>query len=210
MKKGLAAVFALFLLVAAPRPADAQGSSSRGVPATQPRARSIPRRTVPARVRSLLERSADEIMEERPEVSDEILYDDMEVVQDAMPDIRRVFKRRGQSDGAAEAFTLTGWKRLRVERLAPAERMPVKLLIEYVVRLGTLVIKSTPAGARIEVDGKASGVTENVIYPSAGSYRVRLTMDGYEPAEEMCSVAEGQVTQVNKRLKPLPRRKIRP
>lgn len=216
MSRWLAAAFVLVVVLLSAAPgALAQNDSGRRSRRAMPRAdarRTTSRaaaRRVTRRLRTPLEISADEIMAERPEVSDETIYDDMEVVQDALPDINRIFRRRGQGETVAQAYTLAGWKKLRVERLGPAERMSIELLTGYVVRLGTLVIKSTPTGASIELDGKNSGVTENVIYSSSGSYRVRLTLDGYESVEETCSVTEGQMTEVNKKLKPLPRRRSR-
>ncbi|HWS85426.1 MAG TPA: PEGA domain-containing protein [Pyrinomonadaceae bacterium] len=214
MKKSLALVFTLTLLLSAPPAADSQGGSPRykRVPPRPPR--TSPRRTASPRVRTPMELYGEEIMRERPEVSSDTIYDDMEVIEYALPGIKHVFGRRGQGGITAQAYTLAGWKQLRVGRLRPDERLTIELLTSYVTRLGTLVIRSTPAGAKIELDGTPSGITENILYPSPGNYRVRLSLEGFEPVEEVCSVAEGQMTEVNKKLKPRPkpspRRKTRP
>jgi hypothetical protein len=207
MSRILTLVLALLALTAPPT-ANAQ-KRGRRIPPT-PSKKSMP----PAhyRVRSLMEMSAEEIKEARPEISDDTLDDDMDVIVYALPDITRAFNGRGQSDRAARDFTLAGWRQLRVERLGTTERLSRQLLVRYVVGLGTLVIRSTPAGAAIELDGKKAGLTEVVMYPSSGTYRIRLSMDGYESVEEACSVSEGQMTEFNRKLKPLKpgRAKTRP
>ena len=161
-----------------------------------------------ARVRSPVEASAEEIRDRHPDIPYEVLFRDMKAVQVSIPAIEFIFTERGQSDKEAERATLFGWKQLRGEKLEKTAGLSPQQLINYVVGLGTLVIRSTPAGAAIELDGKAQAdPTEMVTYTSSGTYRIRLSMNGYEPVEDVCSVTEGKVTEFNRKLKPLPKKK---
>jgi hypothetical protein len=49
---------------------------------------------------------------------------------------------------------------------------------------GRLLVRSTPAGARVAIDGRDYGLTPAAVRDlTRGTYRVRVTRDGYAPAE---------------------------
>jgi hypothetical protein len=170
-----------------------------------------PAKTAATRARSPLESSAEEIKDSHPDIPYDVLFQDMKAVQASMPAIEYIFAERGQSDGEAERATLFGWKQLRGEKLALTARLSPEELINYVIALGTLVIRSTPAGAVVELNGKAqAGRTAMVTYAAPGTYRVRLSLRGYEPVEDVCSVTEWKMTEFNKKLKPLSKKKKQP
>jgi hypothetical protein len=59
--------------------------------------------------------------------------------------------------------------------------------------LGSLVVRSTPAGARVFVDGREYGRTPVTIGSlSRGSHSVRVARDGYVAAEQRLTITAGQ------------------
>lgn len=182
--------------------------SQRGYP-TRPRhprpAKDVSRRPAAP---SPIAMSASEIRGERPEVAYNVLSDDAEVVRASLPDIRRIFARRGFDYRESDSATLYGWKQLRLRWLEPTAALSSGQLINYVSGLGKLVVKSTPAGATIELDGtRFTEKTEAVMWPSAGTYRIKLSLNGYEPVEDTCVVEEGKPTRFERKLKPVKKKK---
>jgi hypothetical protein len=70
---------------------------------------------------------------------------------------------------------------------------------------GSIFLNSTPAGARVLLDGTAAGFTpvvlENV---TAGNHTVALEKDGYAPVTRQVSPAAGLRVQVDAILEPVP------
>jgi hypothetical protein len=63
---------------------------------------------------------------------------------------------------------------------------------------GMLSIKTTPAGATIIHNGKASPVQTPIRVPmDPGSYTVRLRLDGYKDSQQTFTIAEGKTTDLN-------------
>jgi hypothetical protein len=59
-----------------------------------------------------------------------------------------------------------------------------------------LLVRSTPAGARVTVDGRDAGVTPATVRNLAdGSHRVRITRDGYAPEERRILISRGRPSQ---------------
>ena len=74
---------------------------------------------------------------------------------------------------------------------------------EAVTPTGIALIESTPAGARVYIDGRDSGRrTPARITLPVGQYRVSLYRDGYAPSDSPVRVVEGQVKVVNPTLEP--------
>lgn len=71
-------------------------------------------------------------------------------------------------------------------------------------KTGSLDIKSTPDGAKIFLDGVDSGFVTNATISdlAAGSYVVKLTLDGYRDFEKTYTVTAGQKTTAEKTLEP--------
>ena len=61
---------------------------------------------------------------------------------------------------------------------------------------GRILVRSTPAGARVVVDGRDYGPSPVAVRDLAtGSHRVRVTQDGYLPVERRVSVTASQPAQ---------------
>jgi hypothetical protein len=57
-------------------------------------------------------------------------------------------------------------------------------------------VRSTPAGARVDVDGRDYGVTPVAVRELAsGTHRIRLTHDGYAPAERRVLITASRPAQ---------------
>jgi hypothetical protein len=67
---------------------------------------------------------------------------------------------------------------------------------------GTLILRSTPPGARVSVDGSPVGVTETryTVYP--GVHQVRLELEGYEPGASEVNLAADETKVVAVELVP--------
>jgi PEGA domain len=83
---------------------------------------------------------------------------------------------------------------------APVSRAPVA---------GPLLIKSTPAGGQVFLDGKPVGTTNaegQLELPQLplGEHTVRLTLAGYEDYAQTINLLAGQTTSISPTLKPLP------
>jgi hypothetical protein len=75
--------------------------------------------------------------------------------------------------------------------------------------VGALLIKSTPAGAQVFVDGKPVGTTNaegalELPELPLGERKIRLTLSGYEDYEQTTSLLAGQLASVTATLKPVP------
>jgi eukaryotic-like serine/threonine-protein kinase len=72
--------------------------------------------------------------------------------------------------------------------------------------IGRLLVRSTPGGARVFVDGRAHGVTPAELRDFApGTYKVRVMRDGYEAAERRVTLTSSRpVETVNVTLTHLP------
>jgi serine/threonine-protein kinase len=63
---------------------------------------------------------------------------------------------------------------------------------------GVLVIRTTPGGATVMHNGKATqGVTPLRVPMDAGNYTVTLHLDGYKNAQQTFNIATGKTTEVN-------------
>ena len=68
---------------------------------------------------------------------------------------------------------------------------------------GMLNLKTTPPGALVFHNGKASGKLTPIKWPiEPGSYKVTIKLDGYEPSHQEFTITEGKVTNMNVTLEP--------
>jgi len=152
----------------------------------------------------------NEIQEERPEISNETLLEDAGAVQASLPAINYTYAKMKLDSQVAEKAALFAWKHLRLGPLAPTAALTPSNLIDFVIGRGVLVIKSIPTGAMVELDGAVlEEPTEAVQFPSPGTYRIRLTLAGYEPVEENCQVSKDKKTEFIKTLNPIPKKKAK-
>ena len=158
-----------------------------------------------------LEESAEEIKAALPQITDDILFQDSEVVRESLPTIQSIYSRRGFSNADANSAALYGWRQLRTTQLEPTAALSSEVLINHVSGFGKLIIRSKPIGAIVVLDGhKLPEKTEAVAWPSAGTSRIKLTMNGYQPVEETCAIEEGKPTLFQRNLKPLKRKPVKP
>jgi PEGA domain-containing protein/protein kinase-like protein len=80
---------------------------------------------------------------------------------------------------------------------APAAERPVpRPQPPAAASVGHLLVRSTPAGARVSVDGKDAGVTPSVVRDLApGSHRVRVSRDGFTAVERKVVITRNQPSQ---------------
>jgi predicted Ser/Thr protein kinase len=93
------------------------------------------------------------------------------------------------------AANLDGYRRaLRV--LETAKEHEVVLTLEK--SMGTLAVKSTPAGATISIDGKDQGrTTPAMLQLPAGKYKLRVSKEGVSPYTEDVEVKDSVITNVD-------------
>ena len=152
----------------------------------------------------VLSPTAAEIKKDRDEISTTMLVMDEGVVRSSLPDIEKAFSRRGLTEDDAKRASNYGWWELRAFKLSPDELLTPTVFVQYVTGLGMLVIRSNPAGARIEIDGTAQPRrTEYIAWPSTGEHRVKLVLDGYVTIDETCTITEEEATSFERVLTPI-------
>jgi len=78
-------------------------------------------------------------------------------------------------------------------------REDIKTLVDSLIKSAkatllpaTLVVRSTPSGARVTVDDEVVGTTELDVGIYAGTHTLRVEKDGYEPEVRTISVGDGE------------------
>jgi hypothetical protein len=78
----------------------------------------------------------------------------------------------------------------------PPARLKTETTVETTTHPGHLLVRSTPAGARVTVDGKDAGVTPSVVRElAAGAHRVRVARDGYTAVERRIVITSARPAQ---------------
>ncbi len=88
---------------------------------------------------------------------------------------------------------------MRGRETPAASVVPVAKEIEEpapAVTTGTLEIKSTPAGAAVQIDGAPSGTTPIIVTLDPGRHRIQLELDGYVAIESQEEVRVAERTSV--------------
>lgn len=89
--------------------------------------------------------------------------------------------------------------------LAVADRTPVVCTRKMMLDSGTVVFGSSPAGARITVNGRPEGFTPaRVPGVAKGSATVVFEKDGYKPARRTFKIDAGEEIEIFEDLAPLP------
>jgi hypothetical protein len=184
-----------------PQPREPERRQSRGTPANAKAKKAAGDRDS---LSPSLYAAAEDIQTMRPGISRDILYQDVDAIRESSLSVRRIYSQRGFSSSDADSALLYGWTQLRGKLLEPTAALSTESLISYVSGFGKLIIKSTPPGALVELDGSAlSDKTAAVAWPSAGTYRIKISMDNHETIEDTCTVEEGKPTIFERTLKPL-------
>jgi len=85
------------------------------------------------------------------------------------------------------------------------DRVPVKLEVDLTPDYGSLVIRSTPPGARIQLDGVSHGATPATLERVAtGSAVLQLALEGHAPFREQVRVSAGERQTLDAVLQPIP------
>jgi hypothetical protein len=132
------------------------------------------------------------------------------------PDLTNwLFLDTAQVEGDAPQAEVTGWWLDGAGRVLAADRRYcprcTPTLLSAAVRelVGSLleprpggtrtalVIRSTPPGATVAIDGRSVGVTAIEYAVRPGSHRLRVERDGYRVEERQVAVAEGATTTVD-------------
>lgn len=75
--------------------------------------------------------------------------------------------------------------------------------INVALKLAAVVaVRSTPVGASVFLDGKRAGRSPGELKVAPGTYTIRMTSDGYLPAQEQVAAKGGAVEVVNLKLQP--------
>lgn len=208
--------FLIFLILIFTSAGFSQTRGGRGTPLPKVKSKSpkvIAKKTVsnksPMYDLALLNK-AEDIMNENPEITDEILSNDIEVINASINTIESKFYQRDKnyfnSIDVREAM-LSGWQQLRSGRLKPQEPLTTELYTKYVTSLGKLIVKSDPDGATVEVNNeKLKDPTNNSIaWLSPGSHTIKICKPEYNCEIETGKIEEGEVTVVEKNLSPIKR-----
>jgi hypothetical protein len=84
-------------------------------------------------------------------------------------------------------------------------RPPRRIRVELVPNTGRLIVRSSPEGARITVNGAERGVTPGTVEDvPAGEAIVEIALDGFEPFTETVTLAARQTRELTTSLKPFP------
>jgi PKD repeat protein len=93
-------------------------------------------------------------------------------------------------------------------KVLPDDTVPADFTLEPIATTGFIHVTSTPSGAEIFIDGMDTGmVTEATIDAMPpGDYLVKVTLDDYQDAEQIVTVAAGETVDVDFQLveAPLP------
>lgn len=159
---------------------------------------------------SMMQDAASVIMAERPEVSEQTLSYDAEMIEDSLPAIQVAVSKKGFTQSDARDATLYAWQELRIKKLETTAVLSAAELMRFVNGLGKLTIRTTPKGASIKIDGvpakDAYGrevKTQSCRWPSAGHHRITLILDGYETVDEDCVIDEDGEVVFERTLKPI-------
>lgn len=59
-----------------------------------------------------------------------------------------------------------------------------------------LLVKSTPAGAEIRLNGKKVGLSGELLSVKPGTYKLVVDMTGHEPIEQQITIRDGRITRI--------------
>jgi hypothetical protein len=104
----------------------------------------------------------------------------------------------------AVTFSRFGFMELSVQ--VPVEQGKIaEVTAALQPKTGTLVVNSTPAGARVLLDGTDAGLVPVFLANiSAGNHTIRLEKDGYVTAAQEVGITAGQVSRAEVSLDPVP------
>ncbi|GAA6741896.1 PEGA domain-containing protein [Thermus oshimai] len=103
-------------------------------------------------------------------------------------------------------FRLSGYQPYRATvNPGPGERVQILAQLVPLPRTGVLLLRSTPSGAEVYLDGSLRGRTPLDLTLPEGRYSVELRLSGYEPYRATVQVRAGETARLEARLTPEPR-----
>jgi hypothetical protein len=152
----------------------------------------------------LLEKTAAEIKLKNRMIDAALLASDQSAIAASFPAIQENFRVKGFSGYDVNEAIAAGWKDFRA---APGALTPLRgeVFKARVTSFGKLRIESKPGEASIFIDADPQAEkTDTSKWLAPGTYRIRLSKEGYFPEEERRKVVEGENPPFVKVLKPRP------
>jgi len=65
-----------------------------------------------------------------------------------------------------------------------------------------LFVRTTPCGAEVRLDGQLLGRSDGLFPVNAGTYKMVVDLEGYQPGEQQIAVRDGRITRIEITLQP--------
>lgn len=146
---------------------------------------------------SELKVSAQEIKQERPQISERALEQDITKISGNFPTIQREFIRLGFNEQATNKAVISGWEYVRLESPLQSNRSLNSnsfiefMRTEFLVRYGLVTFQSEPSEAEILVEGESLGKSVLEKWYPVGQITVICKKDGFEDGSNTCPVLRG-------------------
>jgi PEGA domain len=147
----------------------------------------------------LVEATEASIRKDNPNVSKDLIANDLRVIQSTLPKAETKLKARGLPGDEATQLVTTAWRGLR-NPSQPLAKLTAKKLGAKIGSLGRLEIKSKPSQADIIADGQRIDQTDAAYWFEPGDHKIKLTKVGYVDDDDVVHVVEGQNEPYVKKL----------
>ena len=67
-----------------------------------------------------------------------------------------------------------------------------------------LLVRTTPSGAEIRLDGEKMGLSGQLLSVKPGTYKLVVDMTGHEPIEQQITIRDGRITRIELKLRASP------
>lgn len=138
-------------------------------------------------------------------LSKQLLMQDQQVLKEVAVSVRPTFENRGFSNEDLNAAIVTGWKDYR-SNFDSGSPLAVVMVKTSILSLGRIRIESKPSQATIHINTvKYIDLTSTSTWLKPGKYRIKVSKEGFLPAEEEREVQEGDNTPMSLTLTPNPK-----
>lgn len=142
-----------------------------------------------------------EIKKVKPDITNEILDQDIEIIEENFSQIQKVFEKKELTENDVKKAVLLGWKYVRLKSPLPAYKTMhtssfIKFMsAEFFVHYGKVIFKSAPTEAGITVGIYYVGKAETSEWYSVGeTLSVTCSKEGFENGQTIYQVAQGKNT----------------